>query len=175
MIQRITCILIAALAACANLSAQLVCPSNFPSPSPVLSSALDDIPATGEDIVTYTGAYAKAQANHNVNYVQISSNDQRVWFISDGSPGIGKAFYNRRYRADANSPWYWQYSVSPAVIVSQLPDSSGPASVLYSNTAKYRDSASGTYYQFLMYQVFQPGACDGANAVMNISFSNDGI
>src|SRR5689334_4054858 len=85
---------------CAPAYSQPVC-LTLPSASPVLSSSPDAIPATAEDIVTYTGAYAKARANHNFSFVQISANEQKVWFGVDANPSLNKAFYNRRYRADS--------------------------------------------------------------------------
>ena len=52
----------------------------LPPESPVPSYSPDDIPATNIDIITYTGALAKARANHNFCFVEMSPNDQRVWF-----------------------------------------------------------------------------------------------
>jgi hypothetical protein len=153
-----------------DVRCQPVCPSNFPAESPVPSYSPDDIPATNVDIVTYTGAYAKAQANHNMAFVQISPNDQRVWFFVDPGSAGPFTFYNRRVRDTETSPWYWSYSYSPAVTVS------GPSAVLYSPTPRYFDSASGSWYKFLMYQIQQPSACNGVVAgFLYISFSNDGI
>lgn len=130
-------------------SGQLVCPPNFPTESPVASYSPDDIPPTDIDMVTYTGAYAKAQANHNMSFVQITPNDQRVWFFLDGV-GVPLTFYNRRVRDTESSPWRWLYSSSPSVT------DSSPAAVLYSPTPRYWDSVTQTSYSFLMYQIYQP-------------------
>jgi len=155
---------------------QPVCPTMFPPTSPVFSSSPDDIPPTDVDITTYTGATAKGRANHNISYVEIGPNDQRVWFGVDAAPGLFRTFYNRRVRANSLSPWQWQYSSSPVVIEYQAPASAGPATVLYSSTAKYRDTTTSNLYEFLMYQVFQPGSCDGVVAgFLYVSFSHDGI
>jgi len=154
--------------------AQVNCPT-LPGDSPVLSNSPDDIPATNTDVLTYTGAYAKLGANHNFAFVEFNSNEQRVWFAPDGTAGV---FYNRRYRADANSPWYWQYSVSPVVTNQNHadPSSGGPTSVLYSATPKYVDNRNGEVYEYLMVQNWQPSSCNGASAgFIFITYSHDGI
>jgi hypothetical protein len=171
------------LAAAATLLAatlhaqQLICPTNFPSsPSPVPSYSADDIPATVDTITTWTGTAANVRANHNMSFVQINANEQRVWFSPDASPGLHRAYYNRRTRASETSPWQWDYSNSPAVMEFAAPSSSGPAAVLYSPIAMYRDPQNGATYQFLMYQVFQPSSCDGIVAgFLYYSLSADGI
>ena len=155
---------------------QLTCPYPLPVPSPVLSSSPDDIPATNVDILTYTGAHAKVRSNNGMCYVQINANDQRVWFSPDADPGLHRCFYNRRSRADATSPWYWQYASSPEVLGFGAPSSAGPTAILYSATPKYLDSRTGVRYEFLMYQVYQPGSCDGQIAgFLTLAFSHDGI
>jgi hypothetical protein len=142
----------------------------------VTSYSPDDIPATNIDIVTYTGSWAKARANHNIAFVEISPLDQRVWFGVDASPGLYRGFYNRRVRDYVGGPWRWLYSYSPQIRTFQQPSSAGPASVHYSDTAKYRDPATGLYYKFLMFEGYQPGSCDGVVAgFLYVTFSNDGI
>ena len=160
---------------CTGAHAQPVC-LTMPPDSPVLSNSPDDIPATGFNILTYTGAHTPARANHNVAFVQTGANEQKVWFAPDAAPGLHKCFYNRRYRADGSSPWYWQYSVSPQVIEFVAPASAGPSVVLYSPTAKYVDTRTSTAYKYIMYQVNQPGSCDNSVAgFLYVAFSNDGI
>ena len=56
-------------------SAQVVCPTGFPSESPVLSFSPDDIPATNIDIITYTGAIVKPKANHSIAFVELSPDE----------------------------------------------------------------------------------------------------
>jgi hypothetical protein len=46
----------------------------------VLAPNIDDIPSTNDHIFTYTGTHAAGRANHNVSCVQITSNEQNVWF-----------------------------------------------------------------------------------------------
>ncbi|HEV7240924.1 MAG TPA: hypothetical protein VGQ36_16920 [Thermoanaerobaculia bacterium] len=158
------------------VSAQVTCPPGFPAESPVASSSPDDIPPTNIDIITYTGSLAPIRANHNIAYVEITPNDQRVWFGVDSHPGLNRIFYNRRVRANESSPWQWQYSYSPVVITLPAPSSALASSVLYSDTPRYRDPLTNTYYKFLMYLVFQPSSCDGQVAgFMYYAFSDDGI
>lgn len=148
----------------------------LPPQSPVPSYSPDDIPPTNVDIITYTGQVMKARANHNFCFVEISPLDQRVWFGVDASPGLYRSFYNRRVRDYVGGPWRWLYSYSPEIIRFQQPSSSGPASVHYSATPKYRDPATGIYYKYIMYQGYQPGSCDGQVAgFLYVAFSNDGI
>lgn len=156
-------------------SAQLVCLPNFPAESPVPSSSADDIPPTDFDIVTYTGAYAKARANHNFSFVQITPNDQRVWFFADGS-NLPYTFYNRRVRDTETAPWRWLYSYSQAVVQYAPGVSTAPSSVLYSPTPRYWDSITQSAYEFLLYITYQPQACNGIVAgFLYFSFSHDGI
>jgi hypothetical protein len=156
-------------------SAQVVCPTGFPSESPVLSFSADDIPATNIDIITYTGAIVKPKANHSIAFVELSPDEQQVWFGVDANPSLGRCFYNRRVRDAMNGQWTWRYAYSPEVIRYQTPTSGGAASVLYSVTPKYKDPSTGTLYKYVMYQVVQPGACDGAVAgFVYYSLSNNG-
>jgi len=159
------------------LFAQPVCPTNFPAESPVPSYSPDDVPKIDAfDVVTYTGALVKPGVNHNFAFVEVTPNDQRVWFGVDASNGIPLTFYNRRVRDDASSPWRWLYSSSPAVIQYTPPTSSGPGNVLYSAVPRYYDSVSQHSYKFLMYLVHQPGVCNGVIAgFLYITFSDDGI
>jgi hypothetical protein len=158
-----------------------ICSPIFPAESPVVSNSPDDIPATNIDIITYTGALAKARANHNIAFVEISPNEQQVWFGSDANPSLGRCFYNRRLRDPITLQWTWRYSYSPEVIRYPTPTSGGAGAVLYSSTAKYKDpttvtmTSPGTLYKYVMYQVVQPGACDGAVAgFVYYSLSNNG-
>ncbi|HYM60699.1 MAG TPA: hypothetical protein VEZ11_07390 [Thermoanaerobaculia bacterium] len=154
---------------CWPLFAQETCP-NLPSDSPVLSTSPADIPASGQQVLTYTGSYAPLHANINMSFVQMGPNEQRVWFGLDGNAGL---FFNRRYRADGNSPWYWQYSVSQPVGGT---DGNSATAVLYSATPKYVDARTGTTYEFLAYQIGQPAACDNqVGGFIEIAFSHNGI
>ena len=165
--------LIVCLVSTLTFSQVMVCPT-VPPVQPVLSNSPDDIPATTDYITTYTGAQVRAQANKDVQFVQINDNDQRVWIGLDTSPGFNKTYYNRRLRADASSPWYWQYQYSFPVIANGDAPSAGPTAVLYSSTPKY--NYAGTNYSFLMYLVFQPSDCNGKVAgFLHVAFSNDGV
>src|SRR5215213_11892847 len=93
-----------------------VCPTMPLSTFSTESYSTDDIPPTNIDLPTDFGTTVKAQANHNIAYVQVGPNDQRVWFGVDANPGFYRVFYNRRKRATVTSPWYWEYDYSPAVI-----------------------------------------------------------
>jgi hypothetical protein len=161
-----------------SLSAQVICLPGFPADSPVQSFSPDDIPSTNDHILTYTGAHAAGRANHTMSFVQIGSNEQKVWFFTDNaSLDHEHVYYNRRYRADSSSPWYWQFSTSPAV----LPYGAAADVVLYSQIPKYEDTRTGTLYSYIMYQVIQPPACFPGNTsqpslgYMYVAFSNDGI
>jgi hypothetical protein len=148
----------------------------LPPQSPVPSYSPDDIPPTNVDIVTYTGAIVKARANHNMVFVEMSPLEQRVWFGPDASPGLFRTFYNKRVRDYVGGPWRWLYSYSPEIIRYSAPSSSGPAAVLYSSTKKYGfDPSTSQPWHYVMYQVFQPGSCDGVIAgFLYVSYSNDG-
>jgi hypothetical protein len=155
--------------------AQVICPTNLPTTS-VVSNSLIDVPATNDNITTSSGGTAKARVNHNFAYVQISPFDQRVWFSVDTGTDLHRTYYNRRTRTVSDPTWRWQYSYSPAVIEYPSPSTVNVTSVLYSDTAKYYDTASGAYYKFVMYQNYQPGSCNGVVAgFLYLSFSNDGI
>ena len=167
--------LIVAVALLFGTTAQAQSCQILPPQSPVPSYSPDDIPPTNVDIITYTGQVVKARANHNFCFVEISPNDQRVWFGVDASPGLYRTFYNRRVRDYSGGPWRWLYSYSPEIVRFEVESSAGPASVHYSNTAKYRDPATGIYYKYLMYQGMQPAACNGSVAgFLYVAFSNDG-
>jgi hypothetical protein len=163
------------LASTVPAAAQPICQPGFPAESPVVSNSPDDIPATNIDIITYTGAIVKARANHNIAFVEIGPDEQRVYFGSDANPSLARCFYNQRLRNTVTGQWTWRYAYSPEVIRYQTPTSGGAGAVLYSPTAKYRDPTSGILYKFVMYQVVQPGACDGAVAgFVFYSLSNNG-
>jgi hypothetical protein len=135
----------------------------------------DDIPATDITITTATGT-AKARANHNIAFIEVGPNEQKVWFGVDGNPGLHRVFYNRRTRATSSAQWYWDYKVSPAVITYAPGNSNVPGGVVYSPTARYYDSASGRYYKYMLFESFQPTACDGQVAgFLYYAFSDDGI
>lgn len=146
--------------------------------SPVLSYSPDDVPgAENAWLVNDSGVYSLARPNHQVAFVQTGTNEQKVWFsidvgYQDGTTGPNwGVFYNRRYRADANSPWYWQFSSSKAVTsFSAFVDA-----VLYSPTAKYYDF-NYIPHKYIMFLVNQPQACNGPIAgFAMLSFSDDGI
>lgn len=154
---------------------------SLPPESPVSSSSPDDIPATNIDYINYNGTVFKGRANHNFIFMQMSPTDQRIWFAVEGPPppdsdGIARVFYNRRVRDDIGGPWRWLYSYSPEIIRYSAGASSGPASVHYSDTPKYRDPATSHYYKYIMYENAQPGNCNGQVAgFVHVSFSNDGV
>jgi hypothetical protein len=155
-----------------SLNAQS-CPSP-PADSPIAAPTLDTIPPGALTILTHTGTRAPVTANGRLAAVEMNENEQRVWFGPDTSPGSGKVYYNRRYRANVSSPWYWQYSQS--IEIMNLGNASGgPNSVLYSATAKYRD-ADQTLYKWAMYLIKQPHSCDGVTAgILYVSYSNNGV
>ena len=144
------------------LNAQPVCPVGFPAQSPVPSSSPDDIPPTNVDIITFGGAIVKARANHNIAFVEVTPNDQRVWFGVDGNPGLYRAFYNRRVRDNESSPWRWLYSSSPTLVTYDVEASQVIGAVLYSPTPRYHDSVSNHTYKFVMYESYQQKDCAGA-------------
>jgi hypothetical protein len=154
----------------ASASAQVICPVDFPAASPVLSSSPDDIPSTNDHILTYTGAHAAGRANHNMSFMQTGPNEQKVWFFTDNtSVDHEHVYYNRRYRANSSSPWYWEFSASPAV-------GTAFGDVLYSASPRYKDTRTNTLYSYVMYQVVQPIECNTESAgYLQVVFSNDGI
>jgi hypothetical protein len=170
---RTAAILLLLCACSAPLSAQVWC-YGMPANSPVPSYSPSDVPATGFDILTYTGSHAKARVNHNHAYVQINDNEQRVWFAPDSN--LHRTFYNRRYRAYPGAQWYWQYSVSPVVIDFGPNTSTGPGSVLYSATPKYVDTRNNETYEYMMFIVNQPARCNGVSGgFLYLAYSHDGI
>jgi hypothetical protein len=151
----------------------------LPSDSPVLSNSPDDIPAgAGARFMNYAGNMFYAPPNHNLAFVQTGANEQQVWFSVDVGfrdqppPGRGWNYYNRRYRADASSPWYWQYSLSPAIA-----DTGGFVNqVLYSATPKYSAYPGGPLYKYVMFVCNQPWSCNGpTGGVGMVTLSNDGV
>jgi hypothetical protein len=152
-----------------------VCPTLPPLSTTTYSYSLDDIPRTNVPLTIHNGTTVMARANHNVAYVQVTLNDQRVWFGVDANPGMYRTFYNRRTRATLTSQWKWDYAYSPAVMTHASPSSNIPGAVLYSSTPKYYDTVSQQYYSYVMYESFQPGACDNDVAgFLYVSFSNNG-
>ena len=154
------------------------CPS-LPPDSPVLSQSPDDIPpgATAA-LINVSGNTFYALPNHEVAYVQIGPNEQKVWFSVDVhfiDVNHGSNYYNRRYRANESSPWYWQYSQS-----QPFSDPNNPigfvAQVLYSDTPKYSAYSGGALYKYVLYTFYQPAACNGAvGGIAMVSLSIDGI
>ena len=152
---------------------------DIPSDSPILAPNVDDIPPGAETILTYTGARAAIRANGDVTMVEIDANQQQFWFGPDASVGSGYIYYNRRYRANTSSPWYWQYSQSiPIIGIGN--GSAAPQAILYSATPKYRDTYHYTQpyplYKYVAYTVDQPRSCNGSVAgILKVSFSNNGV
>lgn len=152
---------------------------SLPADSPVLSNGVDDLPPTNDSIYTYpAGTTATGRANHRIAFAQIGPNEQRVYFAVDSSTiGVtGGVYYNRRYRADANSPWYWQFTHSP--LLCPTFQFGFPGVVLYSPTAKFGLGNSDPLRKFVLMGVNQPAACDGisgAGGFLTVSFSDDGI
>jgi hypothetical protein len=145
----------------------------------VPSNSLDDVPpGVNAWVATYQGNLAPMGPNHQLAYVQTGPNEQKVWYTIDiglnpdppsqqGGPG---AYYNRRYRANESSPWYWQYANSQPI--------SGTVgfidSVLYSATPRYTDQWGYTW-NYIMYAVNQPGPCDGNQlGFATVQYSSDG-
>src|SRR6476469_102195 len=88
----------------------------LPADSPVLSNNPDDIPhAAGAYYIASDSHYFLGQANHVMAYVQTGPNEQKVWFSINNTPQYPNCYYNRRYRADGSSPWYWEFAQSPSV------------------------------------------------------------
>jgi len=146
----------------------------LPQESPVPAPAPDDIPpGRGAWLRDYQGNWFEGKANHVMAFVQINSNEQKVWFSVESSPHHGIVFYNRRYRTSATAPWQWAYSRSLPLI--WYPNGSMVVNaVLYSPTPKYgRGSA---YYKYVMFTTYQPEACNGNIAgFAYVSFSQDGF
>lgn len=145
--------------------------------SPVLSTSPDDVPpAENAWLINDSGVAALARPNHQVAFIQTGPNEQKIWFsldfgVQDNTPApTWGVFYNRRYRADANSPWYWEFTNSKSVTsFSAFVDA-----VLYSPTAKYYDQY-GQPHKYIMFLVNQPQACDGPIAGFAMeSFSDNG-
>ena len=166
------------------------CPYMLPPDSPVLSTSPDDIPpANGARLLTWQGTMFYARPNHQLAFVQTGPNEQRVWFAiavdfvsdpenpNDPPPNSPLTiYYNRRYRANESSPWYWQWSQSVALNISPPVNAqSGFGPVLYSPTPKYSAGPGGTLYRYVMYGLFQPAACNGpVGGYGMVTFSNDG-
>lgn len=157
----------------------LLCAVAIPAMAQVPSYAPDDVPAASNQwTVTYQNNLVRTRPNHQVAFVQTGPNEQKVWFSVDVAlyfdpsyTGPAVAYYNRRYRADANSPWYWQYTFSqPVSSITGFVDT-----VLYSPMARYHD-ASGQVWNYIMYTVNQPVACNGYQfGFATVQYSNDGF
>jgi len=168
----------AAFAQCPATPPPGSCPT-MPGDSPVLAPALDTVPPGCALRMTYSpypNTYVPGKANAGLAMAQVNENEQQVWFSVDANPSDRHTYYNRRYRANASSPWYWQYSMSVPIIDYGSGTASGANIVLYSATPKYRDTVTGIDYRYLMYGVGQPQPCNGAVAgYLFVSFSNDGL
>jgi hypothetical protein len=166
-------VLAAALSLAVPAAAQTTC-IYLPSDSPVVSTSVDDIPAGSPNYYVWpAGTSMPLRANHRIAIAQISENEQRVYYAVDATLGTGHIYYNRRFRANSSSPWYWQYSQSVATS-SVITGIGMPGTVLYSPTAKYGNGFP--LYKYAMYGVNQPWDCNGPMAgVVMVSFSNDGI
>jgi hypothetical protein len=143
--------------------------------SPILSSSIDDVPpAETGHVRTYSGTYVLEKANHWLAYVQTGPNEQKVWFsldISFPDSLVFPVYYNRRYRADSSSPWYWEFTYSKAVTSY----AAMPNTILYSATPKYVDR-NGVAHKYAMYFDYQPSACNGVTfGVIAVAYSDDGI
>ena len=145
----------------------------------VPSYSPDDVPR-GSDAyyVTYTGSLYQSGPNHQLAYVQTSLNEQKVWFSVDSGlktdathPGPNHSYYNRRYRAAGDQPWYWQYAYSqPVSGVIGFVDT-----VLYSDTYRYGDPY-GQSWKYIMYTINQPTPCNNDNfGYAMVQYSNDGV
>ncbi len=171
--------LLFAFSALADLASYTV---PLPAPSPVLSTSIDDIPPSAINALLYDGTLHPARANFLLSYIEVNANDQRVWFNPAAAEALAAICYNRRYRADANSPWYWQYSVSPVLQVVtdnpgvqpwNRPPSIVTSQVLYDPVNQFYSGSA--YYPFIMYTVWQPSTCNGVvGGFLHISFSSDG-
>jgi hypothetical protein len=166
------CVLTAVLLLTVPVAAQMGC-IVLPPDTPLQSASIDDIPAAGNvHYIVWPGAYMPLPANHRIAVAQINENEQRVYYAVDHTLGSGYIYYNRRYRANSSSPWYWQYSQS--VFTSGLTYIGMPSSVLYSPTPKY--GAGYPLYKYAMYGINQPWECNGPMAgVVMVAFSNDGV
>jgi hypothetical protein len=151
----------------------------LPADSPILSSSPDDIPpAAGAYIIANDSHYFLGRANHVMAFVQTNPNEQKVWFsLNLGPQYYANCYYNRRYRADTSSPWYWEFSQSPLVLAfpvqpNDLWSSLVIDTVLYSPTPKYGYPG----YNYVMFSTYQPHACDGVVAgFAMVSYSMDGV
>lgn len=145
----------------------------------VPSYSLDDVPA-GVDawLVTYQGNMVRLGPNHQVAYVQTGPNEQKVWFAVDNAvrsqqdqQGPGGPYYNRRYRANESSPWFWEFANSQLVSGTR----GFPDSVLYSPTPRYKDQW-GLTWSYIMYSVDQPTLCNGNQlGFATVQYSSDGV
>jgi hypothetical protein len=143
------------------------------------SNSLDDVPP-GFDAwyIIYTLDAMRFGPNHQLAYVQTGPNEQKVWFSFDvglqtdpNHPGPGHSYYNRRYRADASSPWYWQYSLSQAITGAR----GFIDTVLYSPFPRYQDP-NGVAWSYIMYTIDQPGPCNGNElGIATVQYSADGV
>jgi hypothetical protein len=163
------------------LLAVFIAPAAFPQlcptlvDSPILSNSPDDIPPaeTGYEL-TYAGSYVLAKADHWVTFIQTGPNEQKVWFsLNVVYPDYNAypVYYNRRYRADGNSPWYWEFTYSKAITSW----TNFPNAVLYSATPKYVDR-NGVAHKYAMYLDYQPPACNGVTfGPITVAYSDDGV
>lgn len=153
---------------------------SVPPDSPILSYSPDDVPpASNEILINVSGQAFNGRPNHQLAYVQTGPNEQKVWFSIDvhfENYDKGSVYYNRRYRANASSPWYWQYSYS-IPITNPNPPIGFVDAVLYSPTPRYgRQNVYTEQYKYVMYTVNQPSSCNGTSGgYAMVSYSNDGV
>lgn len=152
----------------------------LPTPSPVVSTSIDDIPPAYTTFITADGNSVNPRANFMLSYMDVSPFDQRVWFTISGDQTPASVYYNHRTRASIGSPWYWSYSYSYPVLNIHQNDQPGPPSfalgtVLRSSTGSFRDPTTGIFYEYLMYGIYQNSNCNGVSAgFLSIGFSHDG-
>jgi hypothetical protein len=153
--------------------------NGLPADSPVLSTSPDDIPpAAGGYVIAHDGHYFLGIANHVMGFVQTGPNEQKVWFTLNHDKQFVNCYYNRRYRADSSSPWYWEFSQSPNVLSFPIQPGDQWASlvidtVLYSPTPKYGWNQN---YQYVMYSTYQPHSCDlTVMGFAYVCYSTDGV
>lgn len=167
------------IATAAPLAQAQTCPS-VPPDSPILSYSPDDVPpASNLTFLDVGGQPFHPRPNHQTAFVQTGPNEQKVWFSLDvhfEHYDSASIYYNRRYRADASSPWYWQYSQSIPV-TNPVPQVGFVNAVLYSPTPRYsRRNVYTEKYKYVMYTVNQPSSCNGpTGGYAMVSYSNDGI
>ena len=162
-------------------------PISLPGLSPTMSASFDDVPPTTDDILaldTYGNPYnIRGRANFMLRYMDVSPTSQRVWFSLSAVGHPARVYYNQRRRVDTSSPWYWDYTYSPALLEiteNNSPDNRVPPSIAF-GTVLYSASgfvnvSTGLPYNYIMYLIYQPTQCNGVVAgYLVVAFSSDGI